>query len=60
MTSVEIKTEIQKLIDEVPETLLPDILNYLHQVKDQHPILTDDIVTKIISEDRELLKKLAQ
>lgn len=62
MTSKQIKTEIQKLLDTVPENVLQDLLDYLQeaqkQTKDQG-ILTSHL-RKIIHEDKELLEKLAQ
>jgi hypothetical protein len=62
MTSVEIKTEIQKVIDQVPETVLPDVLDFLKelQIKSEDQIKLVNNLKKIISEDRELLQKLAQ
>ncbi|WP_426668218.1 hypothetical protein ACPPVU_19000 [Mucilaginibacter sp. McL0603] len=62
MTSVEIKTEIQKVIDQVPETVLPDVLDFLKelQIKSEDQIKLVNNLRKIISEDRELLQKLAQ
>lgn len=62
MTSVEIKTEIQKVIDQVPETVLPDVLDFLKelQIKSEDQIKLVSNLRKIISEDRELLEKLAQ
>lgn len=62
MTAIEIKTEIQKVIDQVPETVLPDVLDFLKelQVKSEDQIKLVNNLKKIISEDRELLQKLAQ
>jgi len=61
MTSIEIKTEIQKVLDQVPESVLQDILDFLKELQTK---TVDDIklaknLRKIISEDRELLEKLA-
>ena len=62
MTSIEIKTEIQKVIDQVPETVLLDVLDFLKelQIKSEDEIKLVNNLRKIISEDRELLEKLAQ
>lgn len=62
MTAIQIKTEIQKVLDEVPENVLLDILNYLKQVQDQShdQIVLGNNLKKILTEDRELLEKLAQ
>jgi hypothetical protein len=62
MTSIEIKTEIQKLLDQVPENVLQNVLDFLKELQTRS---ADDIkfannLRKIISEDRELLEKLAQ
>jgi len=62
MTTKEIKTEIQKVIDAVPENLLNDILNYLRSIQDKSAdtIQLSQHLRKIISEDKELLEKLAK
>jgi hypothetical protein len=62
MTSIEIKTEIQKVIDQVPDEMLEDVLNFLRdlQRKSTDQIKLASNLRKIISEDRELLEKLAQ
>lgn len=62
MTTQKIKIEIQKLLDTVPENVLPDLLNYLKeaqkQTKDEAELA--GYLRKIIHQDRELLEKLAQ
>jgi len=62
MTTKEIKSEIQKVIDAVPENLLNDILNYLKslQGKSADTVQLSEHIRKIISEDKELLEKLAK
>ena len=62
MTAIELKTEIQKVLDQVPESILQDVLDFLKELQTK---TVDDIklaknLRKIISEDRELLEKLAQ
>ena len=62
MTSIEIKTEIQKVLDQVPESVLQDVLDFLKELQTKS---VDDIklvnnLRKILSEDRALLEKLAQ
>ncbi|WP_299290698.1 hypothetical protein [uncultured Mucilaginibacter sp.] len=62
MTSTEIKTEIQKVLDNVPEDALQDILHFL---KNLGPASTNQLtlthhLQQILKEDQELLKKLAQ
>jgi len=62
MTTREIKTEIQKILEEVPEEVLHDLLEYLRKTqkltRDQAALSRH--LRKIISEDKELLEKLAQ
>lgn len=62
MTKTEIKIEIQKVLDNVPENVLQDILNLL---KDMQNVPTERIeithsLRQILSEDKELLEKLAK
>lgn len=62
MTTEEIKSEIQKSLDKVPESELHDILAFLKQAENQ----TADQLTvmknlkDILTEDRELLERLAK
>ncbi len=62
MTKTEIKNEIQKVLDNVPENVLQDILTLLKGLQDQ-PVgkleLTHSL-RQILTEDKELLEKLAQ
>jgi mRNA-degrading endonuclease RelE of RelBE toxin-antitoxin system len=62
MTSIEIKTEIQKVLDQVPENVLYDILDFLKELQDKSAdqIKLANNLRKILSEDKELLDKLAQ
>jgi len=62
MTSIQVKSEIQKVIDQVPENLLPEILDYLKQVQHQTPEQAkfNNNLNKIFSEDKELLQRLAK
>jgi hypothetical protein len=46
MTAIQLKTEIQKTLDEVPEDVLPEILTKFMELT--------------LTEDKELLKRLAQ
>jgi hypothetical protein len=61
MTVVEIKKEINKALDQVPEKLLVDILDLIKEVqldKSSNSTLTSNF-KKILSEDSDLLHKLA-
>lgn len=62
MQTKEIKTQIYKVIDEIPEGVLENVLEYLKQLQEtQHEKvnLTKNLKL-IISEDKELLEKLAK
>ncbi len=62
MTIKQIKTEIHKLLDTVPENVLQDLFGYLQEAlkhtKDQVELTSH--LRKIIHEDRKCLEKLAQ
>ena len=62
MTTRELKTEIQKVLDTVPETILEDILSYLRQLQNQSKdkVELSHQLRQIIAEDKELLQKLAE
>ena len=62
MRTTEIKSEIQKVLDNIPEDVLKDILDFLiylqHQSADRLKITEN--IRQILSEDKALLEKLAQ
>jgi len=62
MTTVQLKNEIQNVLDKVPENVLQDILYYLKdfQTKTKDQIDKSRHLRMILTEDRELLEKLAQ
>jgi hypothetical protein len=62
MTSNQIKTEIQKVLDTIPDVVLEDILKYLKSIqsKSSDTISLTQNLRKILNEDRELLERLAQ
>lgn len=62
MTRQQLKSEIQKVLDKVPETVLEDILRYLKEIdsKPVNQVEMSALLRKIIKEDKELLEKLAQ
>ena len=62
MTVIKVRTEIQKVLNEVPENVLPEILEYLKQVLHQSPdqIRLNNNLKKILAEDKELFERLAQ
>ena len=61
VTTKEIKSEIQKSLDNVPDSVLQDILDFL-KLAEKHSTerlnLTRNL-RDILAEDRELLEKLA-
>ena len=62
MTKTEIKSEIQRVLDNVPDNVLQDILGLLQDLQD-HPNRLLEITNslrKILNEDKELLEKLAK
>jgi hypothetical protein len=62
MTKHEIKSEIQKSLDNVPESVLHEVLNFLREVQ-SNPGKTEKLaqnLTKILKEDRGLLERLAK
>ena len=62
MTTEEIKSEIQKSLDMVPESVLQDIFNFLKLAERQTADrlnLTKNL-REILKEDKELLERLAK
>lgn len=61
MTAIDIKKEISKALDQVPEDILIDILNLIREVQTENSSATlTSNLNKILSEDSDLLHKLAQ
>ncbi len=62
MTINEIKSEIQKSLDNVPESVLQDILDFLKQAENQPSdrlnLMRD--LRDILAEDKELIERLAK
>jgi len=61
MTTIQIKSEIRKLLDTMPDKVLQELLDYLKEVQQQTKG-QEDLKThlhRIMKEDRELLEKLA-
>jgi hypothetical protein len=62
MTALELRTEIHKAIDSLPESVLPKLLNHLNGInklateKDS----IDQFIEKIMKEDYNLLKRLSK
>lgn len=62
MTTKDIKSEIQKSLDKVPERVLQDVLNFLKQVEGQTTEKVNLTINQqdILTEDKELLERLAK
>ena len=62
MTTNEIKQEIQKSLDRMPESFLQDILDFLKLAENQTAdrLRMTRNLSDILMEDRELLEKLAK
>jgi hypothetical protein len=62
MTAKEIKSEIQKSLDNVPESVLRDVLDFLRQAEREpaDKIGLAKHIRDIIAEDHKLLERLAK
>ncbi len=62
MTVVEVKTKIHRVVDELPESILQGVLDYLNLVQHQsvENINLNNNLKKILEEDKELFERLAQ
>jgi hypothetical protein len=61
MTVKEVRNKIQDLINDIPEESLEELYAYIQSLKDvpASKIKQTKYLSKIIEEDRQLLKKLA-
>ncbi|MFY7707376.1 MAG: hypothetical protein ACOVQ5_04795 [Flavobacteriales bacterium] len=62
MTKTQIQSEIQKALNSVPESVLMDVLTFLKELQGQpeEKMRLTSNLRKILSEDKDLLEKLAQ
>jgi hypothetical protein len=62
MTKIQLQTEIQKVLDSVPESVLEDILAFLKELQNQpgDKVRLTNNLRRIIAEDKSLLERLAQ
>jgi hypothetical protein len=62
MTKTEIQSEIQKVLDNVPESVLQDVLAFLKELQDQpaDTVRLTNNLRQIPAEDKDLLERLAQ
>lgn len=62
MTTKEIKSEIRKTLDNIPENVLQVILDYLREIQDksEDKVKLGKNLRDILTEDKELLERLAK
>jgi hypothetical protein len=62
MSKEEIKSEINKVLDTLPDKALEDLLSFLKNIGDNssRTFDTGTLLKKILEEDNNLLKRLAQ
>ena len=62
MTKSQIQSEIQKVLESVPEQVLKDVLDFLKELQNQpaDKIKLTNNLRQILAEDKELLEKLAR
>jgi len=61
MTTIDIKNEINKALDHVPDNILVDILDLIKEVQsDVSKSTLPSNLKKVLSEDSDLLDRLAQ
>ncbi len=62
MTIKKLKARITEVLDEVPDSVLTEVWNYLNEVrgKSEEQIRHAQSFRRILEEDRELLERLAK
>ena len=62
MTKTQIQSEIQKMLESVPENVLQDVLDFLKELQDQpaDKVRLTNNLRQILLEDKDLLERLAQ
>jgi uncharacterized tellurite resistance protein B-like protein len=62
MSANELKSEIHKALDRIPEEVLADVLSYLKKIEGQtaDKVLMARDLKRILDEDNRLLERLAQ
>jgi predicted glycosyltransferase len=62
MTIKELKSEIQKSLDNVPESILQDVLTFLKHMENKSPdqVRLMKNLRDILAEDKTLLERLAK
>jgi hypothetical protein len=62
MTKSAIHIEIDKVLDSIPENVLPDVLKFLKELQKTpaEKVILSGNLRQILTEDKELLERLAQ
>ena len=62
MTTKDLRMEINRVMENVPDDFLSEILNYLKEVenKTKQDLSSVQRIKRILKEDKDLLEKLAQ
>ena len=61
MSKDQIKNEINKVLDQFPSNTLQEILHFLKKIENRHSWnLNPDDLNKILTEDKDLLERLAK
>jgi hypothetical protein len=60
MTKEEIKYEINRILDQLPDQSLESLLNFLKEFEAKRNQDLSDNLQRILSDDHELLERLAQ
>lgn len=62
MSKDEVKYEINKVLDLLPDKALEDLLSFLKNIegKSSYSMLSGGALEKVLSDDNELLEKLAK
>jgi len=62
MTTKQLISEINKVLDQVPESALTNVLNYLNSLKgkSEEEAKRSSHLRRILEEDKELLERLAK
>ena len=62
MSGQELKSQIQHVLDEMPEEILEDVLLYMKSIRNisHQKLQISSNLKKILQEDKELLQKLAK
>ena len=62
MTNTQIKSEIQKVLDHISESVLQDLLEFLKELQAQptEKVRLTNNLRQILSEDKELLERFAK